>query len=157
MDSNSKMSSQELLSCGSGTGLFEKLLVTPAAGRSLQTQRVPRSGVLARLQSFLPQMAEANERLKQQMEASPAGQFDIENVEEAERVISMDVALVELSDLDSEDEEDSLDSEESSDSEEEDVLTEQNLKLPGHKGMKKTANIQVVDQQRSRGDSHMSP
>lgn len=45
--------------------------------------------VLERLQSFLPQMAEANEKLKQQMEESPAGRFDIESVEEAERVIEM--------------------------------------------------------------------
>lgn len=45
--------------------------------------------VVARLQSFLPQMAEANERLKKQMEESPAGSFNIENVEEADRVIEM--------------------------------------------------------------------
>lgn len=34
-------------------------------------------------------MAEANEKLKQQMEEAPAGCFDIESVEEAERVIEM--------------------------------------------------------------------
>lgn len=45
--------------------------------------------VLERLQSFLPQMAEANEKLKQQMEKAPAGYFDIESVEEAQRVIEM--------------------------------------------------------------------
>lgn len=45
--------------------------------------------VLERLQSFLPQMAEANEKLKHQMEEAPAGCFDIESVEEAERVIEM--------------------------------------------------------------------
>lgn len=45
--------------------------------------------VLDRLQSFLPQMAEANEKLKRQMEEAPAGHFDIESVEEAERVIEM--------------------------------------------------------------------
>lgn len=119
-------------------GLSEKLLLKPKAGRSLQTERVPRSSgetkhpsparclvislsyyfalvicgqtknkrhvsqrcddrvllfccatVLERLQSFLPQMAEANEKLKQQMEEAPAGCFDIESVEEAERVIEM--------------------------------------------------------------------
>lgn len=42
-----------------------------------------------RLQSFLPQMAEANEKLKQQMEEAPAGYFDIECVEEAQKVIEM--------------------------------------------------------------------
>lgn len=60
-----------------------------------------------------------------------------------------DVALVELSgsDSDSEDGEDSSDSEEESDSDARCVVTEQNLKLPGHRGKKSKANIQVVDQQ----------
>lgn len=34
-------------------------------------------------------MAEANKKLKQQMEEAPAGCFDIENVDEAQRVIEM--------------------------------------------------------------------
>nr|XP_046234703.1 uncharacterized protein C12orf45 homolog [Scatophagus argus] len=145
-----KTSSQALLSCGNGGGLSEKLLLKPKAGSSLQTERVPRSSVLDRLQSFLPQMAEANEKLKQQIEKAPAGCFDIENVEEAQRVIEMDVALVELSgsDSDSEDVEEASDSEEDSDSDEESEITEQSLKLPGDKGKKKKkANIQVVSQQ----------
>ncbi|XP_045928092.1 uncharacterized protein C12orf45 homolog isoform X1 [Micropterus dolomieu] len=144
-----KTSSQALLSCGNGGGLSEKLLLKPKAGGSLQTERVPRSSVLERLQSFLPQMAEANEKLKQQMEDAPAGCFDIESVEEAERVIEMDVALVDLSgsDSDSGEEEETSDSEEESDSGEENGITEQNLKLPGDKGKTKKANIQVVDQQ----------
>lgn len=45
--------------------------------------------VFERLQSFLPQMAAANEKLKQQMDDAPAGHFDIEDVGEAERVIEM--------------------------------------------------------------------
>lgn len=45
--------------------------------------------VLKRLQTFLPQMAEANEKLRQQLEEAPAGSFDIENVESAQRVIEM--------------------------------------------------------------------
>ncbi|XP_037615745.1 uncharacterized protein C12orf45 homolog [Sebastes umbrosus] len=143
-----KTSSQDLLSCGNGEGLSEKLLLKPKAGRSLQTERVPRSSVLERLQSFLPQMAEANEKLKQQMDEAPAGRFDIESVEEAERVIEMDVALVELSgsDSNSEDEE-TRDSEEEEDSAEETEITEQKLVLPGDKGKKKKANIQVLHQQ----------
>ncbi|XP_018552726.1 uncharacterized protein C12orf45 homolog [Lates calcarifer] len=149
MDFNmEKTSSQALLSCGNGAGLSEKLLLKPRAGRSLQTERVPRSSVLERLQSFLPQMAEANEKLKRQMEEAPAGHFDIESVEEAQRVIEMDVALVELngSDSESEDDEESSDSEEESDSDDEQEITEQNLKLPGDKGKKTKANIQVLDQ-----------
>ncbi|XP_070785315.1 NOP protein chaperone 1 [Enoplosus armatus] len=146
-----KTSSQALLSCGNGGGLGEKLLLKPKAGRSLQTERVPRSSVLERLQSFLPQMAEANEKLKHQMEEAPAGCFDIESVEEAERVIEMDVALVDLSgsDCDSDDEEETSGSEEDSDSGEESGITEENLKLPGDKGRTKKANIQVVDQDKA--------
>ncbi|XP_044041309.1 uncharacterized protein C12orf45 homolog isoform X2 [Siniperca chuatsi] len=144
-----KTSSHALLSCGNGGGLSEKLLLKRKAGRSLQTERVPRSSVLERLQSFLPQMAEANEKLKHQMEEAPAGSFDIESVEKAERVIEMDIALVDLSgsDSDSKDEEETSDSEDESYSGEESGITEQNLKLPGDKGKTKKANIQVIDQQ----------
>ncbi|KAM6961813.1 NOP protein chaperone 1 [Tautogolabrus adspersus] len=142
-----KTSSKALLTCGNAGGLNEKLLLKPKADRSLQTERVPRSSVFERLQSFLPQMAEANEKLKQQMEDAPAGCFDIESVEEGERVIEMDVALVELSgsDSDSEDGEETSESDEDSGSDEEIVITEQNFKFPGDKGKKKKANIQIVD------------
>lgn len=92
-------------------------------------------------------MAEANEKLKQQMEEAPAECFNIESVEEAERIIEMDVALVELSGSDSDSiDEDTSDSDEDSDSSEDVEITEQNLKLPGDIGKKKKANIQVVDQ-----------
>lgn len=50
------------------------------------------------------------------------------------------------SESDSEVEEETSDSEEQSDSGEEGEITEQNLKLPGDKGVTKKANIQVVDQ-----------
>ncbi|KAL6117116.1 nopchap1 [Pungitius sinensis] len=148
MDLNmKKTSSRALLSCGNGEGLSEKLLLKPKAGRSLQTERVPRSSVLERLQSFLPQMAAANEKLKQQMDDAPAGRFDIEDVGGAERVIEMDVALVELSDSEDDDEETS-EEEEESDSDEGGEVTEQSLILPGDKGKKKKkVNIQVIHQQ----------
>ena len=45
--------------------------------------------VLDRLQSFLPQMAQANEKLKRAMEQCPPGHFDIESVEENEKIIEM--------------------------------------------------------------------
>ncbi len=45
--------------------------------------------VLDRLQSFLPQIAQANESLKEQMDEAPAGFFDIESVEDAEKIIEM--------------------------------------------------------------------
>ncbi|XP_069544775.1 NOP protein chaperone 1 [Brachyistius frenatus] len=147
-----KRTSQDLLSCGRGPGLREKLLLQLKDGRSLQTERVPQSSVLQRLQSFLPQMAEANEKLQQQMEEAPAGHFDIERVEDSDRVVEMDVALVELdgSDSDSEEEEEEEEEEEKEEEDDDDVvseITEQNLRLPGHKGKKKKAIIQVVDQQ----------
>ncbi|KAM4614936.1 NOP protein chaperone 1 [Polymixia lowei] len=142
-----KTSSQDLLSCGSGGGLHDKLLLKPKADRSLQTERIPRSSVLDRLQSFLPQMAQANEKLKQQMDESPAGQFDIESVEEDEKVIEMDVALVELSGSDSDSEEQTSEEEDDDEEEEKNEITEDNLKMPGDKNGKKKANIQVLDKQ----------
>lgn len=45
--------------------------------------------VLDRLQAFLPRMAEANQKLQEQMEQAPAGHFDIECVDEAGRAIEM--------------------------------------------------------------------
>nr|XP_015207381.1 PREDICTED: uncharacterized protein C12orf45 homolog [Lepisosteus oculatus] len=85
--------SHELLSCGRGGALQDKLLLKPRSSKSggtLQTVKVPRSNVLDRLQCFLPQMAQANEKLRQQMESSPANLFDIENIEESsDKVIEM--------------------------------------------------------------------
>ncbi|XP_034721316.1 uncharacterized protein C12orf45 homolog isoform X2 [Etheostoma cragini] len=144
MDLNvKKTSSKALLSCGNGEGLSEKLLLKPKAGRPPQTERVPRSSVLERLQTFLPQMAAANEKLQLQMADAPAGRFDIESVDEAERVIEMDVALVELSGSDSDSEDGDRTSEEEGE-EESDSISEQTLKLPGDKGKRKRADIQVL-------------
>ncbi|XP_056133520.1 uncharacterized protein C12orf45 homolog isoform X2 [Lampris incognitus] len=153
MEVNAETSSQDLLSCGSRGGLRDKLLLKPQAGRAPQTKRVPRSSVLDRLQSFLPQIAQANEKLKQQMDECPPGHFDIERVEEAEKVIEMDVALVELSgsDSDSAGETSEEEEEKDSDSDEESEVTEENLKLPGDKNGKKRANIQVLDTQDNEG------
>lgn len=95
-------------------------------------------------------MAEANEKLRRQMEEAPAGHFDIESVEEAERVIEMDVALVELNGAGSSPEHysETSESEDESDCSDNDgEITEQNLKLPGDKGKKKRFNIQVLDLQ----------
>ncbi|XP_057711111.1 uncharacterized protein C12orf45 homolog [Corythoichthys intestinalis] len=144
MDKNNRKSSQDLLSCGSTGSLAQKLLIKPSA--RLKTERVPQSSVLDRLQSFLPQIAEANQKLKQQMEETPAGHFNIEEVESAEKVIEMDIAFVELSASDSESEEDLEESSDSDVDESEVVLTERRLKLPGHKGKKENIDIQVMDQ-----------
>lgn len=46
--------------------------------------------VLDRVQSFLPQMAHANDELRRKMVTAPAHQFDIENLDGAtEKVIEM--------------------------------------------------------------------
>lgn len=45
--------------------------------------------VLDKLQSFLPQVAQANESLRQQMDEAPAAFFDIESVEDAEKIIAI--------------------------------------------------------------------
>ncbi|KAF6724261.1 uncharacterized protein FQA47_008806 [Oryzias melastigma] len=142
MDLNTnKQCSPALLSCGSGAAFSDKLLLKP---QTLQTERVPRSSVLERLQGFLPQMAEANKKLKQQMEQGPAGSFDIESVEEDETVIEMDVALVELESSDESDGVEESDSEESDSEDDSSEITEQNLKLPGHTNKKKNPVIQVL-------------
>ncbi|XP_077565759.1 NOP protein chaperone 1 [Stigmatopora nigra] len=142
MGENSKTTSQDLLACGTSGGFAEKLLLKPPV--PLKTERVPQSSVLDRLQSFLPQIAKANEKLKQQMEEAPEGHFDIENIEAAKKVIEMDIALVELSGSDDESQED--DSSDSDEEESEIVFTEKNLKLTGHKGKKENINIQVIEQ-----------
>ncbi|TRY69892.1 hypothetical protein DNTS_015353 [Danionella cerebrum] len=133
-----RKSSKDLLTCGNGKGINEKLLLKSKSA-SLKTERVSRSGVLDRLQSFLPQMAQANESLKQQMQGAPAGFFDIESVETSEKVIEMDVALVELEESDSSEEDEKSSSTEEESSEEEPP----DLKLPG--STKRKANIQVLD------------
>ncbi|XP_030623953.1 NOP protein chaperone 1 [Chanos chanos] len=135
-----KKNSQDLLTCGNGVGFHEKLVLKSQVANgasSLQTTKLPRSNVLDRLQRFLPQIAQANESLRQQMESAPAGHFDIECVEETGKVIEMDVALVEMEDSGSDTEE-----VEDSSEEEDDEITVETLKLPGNK--KRKANIQVV-------------
>ncbi|XP_016390947.1 uncharacterized protein C12orf45 homolog [Sinocyclocheilus rhinocerous] len=143
-----KTSSRDLLTCGNGKEIHEKLLLNSKSA-SLQTERVPRSSVLDRMQSFLPQIAQANESLRQQMEEAPAGFFNIESVEDAEKIIEMDVALVELEDSDSSEEDESSSSSSSSeeDSSEDEVqtVTAKTLKLPGDR--KRKANIQVMEKE----------
>ncbi|XP_073671960.1 NOP protein chaperone 1 isoform X2 [Paramisgurnus dabryanus] len=133
-----KISSKDLLTCGNGKGIHEKLLLKSKSAR-LETQKVPR--MLDRLQSFLPQIAQANETLRQQAEQAPDGCFDIESVEDAEKIIEMDVALVELEDSNSSEEEVESSTSSEEDSSEEEVTAE-TFKLPGQR--KRTANIQVL-------------
>uniref|UniRef100_A0A8D0L375 Uncharacterized protein n=1 Tax=Sphenodon punctatus TaxID=8508 RepID=A0A8D0L375_SPHPU len=140
--------SRELLSVGSGGGIRDALLINskraPEKAASLQTVRVPRSNILDRVQSFLPQMAHANDELRREMATAQSQQFDIENLDSAlEKVIEMNVALVELSGSETEEET----SEDSSDSDEDDSANEElsidNLKLPIQKREK--GKIEILD------------
>uniref|UniRef100_A0A8C7UKL8 NOP protein chaperone 1 n=1 Tax=Oncorhynchus mykiss TaxID=8022 RepID=A0A8C7UKL8_ONCMY len=129
---NKKTSSQDLrnISVSLYIGLHDN---------SLQTERVPRSSVMDRLQNFLPQMAQANEKLKLQIEQAPEGHYDIERLEESGKVIEMDVSLVELS---------SSDSDSDRESSQDNGLTDENLKLPGNSQRQiKKVHIQVLEKQ----------
>lgn len=53
--------------------------------------------MLDQVQAFLPQMAQANEKLRKEMAVAPAGHFNIENIDETSgNIIQMDVALFEM-------------------------------------------------------------
>uniref|UniRef100_UPI00398F04D8 NOP protein chaperone 1 isoform X2 n=1 Tax=Pristiophorus japonicus TaxID=55135 RepID=UPI00398F04D8 len=141
--------SAELLRAGSGLGLERKLLINAACPRNSVPPRIvrlPRSGVLDKLQIFLPQMAKANEELRKHMETAGASQFDIENTEDCPgQVIEMNVSLFEMSGCD-EDGTEALTSEDDSsqsDSESFGEVTEANLKLPRTQGQG-NSKIEVV-------------
>lgn len=141
--------SRELLAAGRRGGLEETLLISPKPSSkkatTLQTVRMPRSNVLDRVQSFLPQMAHANDELRRKMVTAPAHQFDIENLSSAtEKVIEMNVAVVELSDSDTDEE--NLTSEDDSESEDDCItgeVTIDNIKFPKPKGEK--GKIEILD------------
>ncbi|XP_071584821.1 NOP protein chaperone 1 [Heliangelus exortis] len=141
--------SRELLAVGCRGGLEETLLIrskrNSKKATSLQTVRMPRSSVLDRVQAFLPQMAHANDELRRKMVTAPADQFDIENLDSAtEKVIEMNVAVVELSDSDTDEE--ILTSEDDSESEDDcttDEVTIDNIKFPKQKGEK--GKIEILD------------
>ncbi|GLI68860.1 hypothetical protein VaNZ11_013405 [Volvox africanus] len=91
---------REKLECPGVTSIEQKLA-------SLTRQRpnigpAPRSSVLGKLATFLPQLASENERLQQQMQDRPAEEFDIEHVDGDEDgpYIEMDLAcgILELRD-----------------------------------------------------------
>ncbi|XP_065535921.1 NOP protein chaperone 1 isoform X2 [Lathamus discolor] len=141
--------SRELLAVGLRGGLEETLLIrskcSSKEATGLQTVRMPRSSLLDRVQSFLPQMAYANDELRRKMVTAPAHQFDIENLDGAtEKVIEMNVAVVELSDSDTDEE--ILTSEDDSESEDDYIageVTIDNIKFPKQKGEK--GKIEILD------------
>ncbi|XP_053110064.1 NOP protein chaperone 1 [Hemicordylus capensis] len=147
-DGACSVGSRDLLSVGVGGGFHETLLLNSKhakkAAMRLQTVKVPRSNLLDRVQNFLPQMANANNELRREMESAPVQEFDIEHVDAStENVIEMNVALVELNGSDTEEEdavsEDDSECEDSSACEE---VTEDNIRLPKPKG---EGRIEIVD------------
>ncbi|XP_004446840.1 NOP protein chaperone 1 [Dasypus novemcinctus] len=149
--------SKDLLTAGSGggRGILDRLLINSSKKNStLQTVRVGRSPLLDQVQTFLPQMAQANERLRKEMATAPPGRFDIENVDGTlGKVIQMDVALFEMNQSDPKEEDSSEESlqdssEDSSESEDEDEsipceVNIDNIKLPNSEGGK--GKIEVLD------------
>nr|XP_004650625.2 NOP protein chaperone 1 [Jaculus jaculus] len=145
--------SKELLSVGSEGrgGLWDKLLINskpdPKKTSTLQTFRIQRSPLLDQVQTFLPQMAEANEKLRREMAIAPPDSFNIENTDgNPGKVIQMDVALIEMNQSDSKEEDSSTESsqdssEDSSDSDDE--VTIENIKLPNSDAGK--GKIEVLD------------
>ncbi|XP_073431233.1 NOP protein chaperone 1 isoform X2 [Dendrobates tinctorius] len=115
-----------------GPGLYNKLLINSKQNKNIgscpPTVRMPRSSILDRVQNFLPRMAQANDDLNKEIQTCSDGKFDIENIEQAENIIEMNVALVELNSSDSSEEE-SDSSEESSASDSDGEVTEHNIRL----------------------------
>ncbi|ELW71606.1 uncharacterized protein C12orf45 homolog [Tupaia chinensis] len=157
--------SQELLTAGSDGrgGIWDKLLINskPSSRKTstLQTVRIERSPLLDQVQTFLPQMAQANEKLRKEMAAAPPGSFNIENIDGTlGKVVQMDVALFEMNQSDSKEEDSSEESsqdssEDSSESEDEDdsiagEVTIDNIKLPNSQGGK--GKIEVLDSPASK-------
>ncbi|KAI5947467.1 NOP protein chaperone 1 [Manis javanica] len=157
--------STELLTAGSGGqgGIWDRLLINSKPNSrknsTLQTVRIERSPLLDQVQSFLPQMAQANEKLRREMAAAPPGCFNIENIDGAlGKVIQMDVALFEMNQSNSKEEDSSEEnsqgsSEDSSESEDEDdstssEVTVDNIKLPHSEEGK--GKIEVLDSPASK-------
>ncbi|XP_048212752.1 NOP protein chaperone 1 [Perognathus longimembris pacificus] len=152
--------SKDLLTAGreGGGGIWDKLLINskpdPRKTCTLQTIRIERSPLLDQVQTFLPQMAQANEKLQKEMAVAPPDRFNIENIDGTlGNVIQMDVALFEMNQSDSKEEDSSEESsqdtsEDSSESEDEDdsvpcEVTVDTIKLPNSGGAK--GKIEVLD------------
>ncbi|XP_042549129.1 NOP protein chaperone 1 [Dipodomys spectabilis] len=152
--------SKELLTAGSegGGGILNRLLINskpdPRKTSTLKTVRIERSPLLDQVQTFLPQMAQANEKLQKEMAVAPPGRFNIENIDGTlENVIQMDVALFEMNQSDSKEEDSSEESsedtsEDSSESEDEEnsapcEVTIDTIKLPNSGGG--IGKIEVLD------------
>mmetsp|Transcript_1095 Transcript_1095/g.1270 ORF Transcript_1095/g.1270 Transcript_1095/m.1270 type:complete len:143 (+) Transcript_1095:169-597(+) len=95
---------------GGGRNFLEVGVTSRPVGHSLNCQEgyvkpftapVPPSQLLAKLDAFLPQIAAANEKIKEELERSPetAQKFDVNHCEDdEENVVEMNLAVVPLDD-----------------------------------------------------------
>ncbi|XP_078531162.1 NOP protein chaperone 1 [Lissotriton helveticus] len=142
--------SKELL-CVGGGDIQNKLLINSKLVKknaSSAIVAIPRSSVLGRVQDFLPKMAQANEKLQNEMATAPMNHFDIENLDDASAdIIEMNVAVVELSGSEDSDAEEESSSEETGSESEDDwtigEVTMDNIKLP--KTSEKKGKIEILD------------
>nr|XP_060149193.1 NOP protein chaperone 1-like [Globicephala melas] len=153
--------SREVLTAGSvgHGGIRDKLVINSKPNSrknsTLQKVRKKRSPLLDQVQSFLPQMAQANEKLRKEMAAAPPGHFNIENIDTLGKVMQMVMALFEMNQSDSKEEDSSEEnsqgsSEDSSEFEDEDdstssegEVTIDTIKLPNSEDGK--GKIEVLD------------
>ncbi|CAO2581269.1 NOP protein chaperone 1 [Lemmus lemmus] len=156
--------SRELLTVGSGRsgGIWDQLLISskshPRKTSTVKTVRMQRSPLLDQVQAFLPQLAQANEKLQKEMAVAPVDRFNIENTDGTSgNIIQMDVALFEMNRSDSKEEDSSEESSrgsstDSSESEDEDCtpseVTVDNIKLPSAEGGR--GKIEVLDSPASK-------
>merc|ERR1719318_583003 len=71
----------------------DRLVMSMMQGKP-EIQRLGRSSVLDEVRSFLPQMADAEVKLAAALAGGAGEQFDVENVTGDQRVIEMDIAMV---------------------------------------------------------------
>ncbi|CAD7687515.1 unnamed protein product [Nyctereutes procyonoides] len=147
--------SKELLTAGSDGrgGIWDRLLIQPKPNcrknATLQTVRVERSPLLDQVQTFLPQMAQANEKLRKEMAAASPGRFNIEDIDGAlGKVIQMDVALFEMNQSNSKEEDSSEEKSEEEDDSTASEVTIDNIKLPHSEDGK--GKIEVLDSPSSK-------
>lgn len=141
--------SKELL-CVGGGDIQNKLLINSKLVKknaSSAIVAIPRSSLLGRVQDFLPKMAQANEKLQNEMATAPVNHFDIENVDASADIIEMNVAVVELSGSEDSDAEEESSSEETGSESEDDwttgEVTVDNIKLP--KTRERKGKIEILD------------
>jgi len=72
----------------------KKVVTTGGPGKTFKVESA--TDLMSRLKSFLPKMSEANLAMREKIAEDPeaAAEFDIENVDECEKVVELDLNLV---------------------------------------------------------------